>query len=304
MRNLCTTLLTAFLLGAAGCGSDEPVARTSERTVVTVDTASTPEPDAPPSNWDLAAGSVLLVAGDQPDQVLVIAPDVAGDIEQGSLDVTDLVGAPASLIGRTGSVATVALGQEIEAGAGTTCNSWPVLAAPAGSSPWSVGFLEASVVAIPLDSVQAMSGGDSLALVSRIARLASALESTRTGPQAESFRGLPFVVQDVRLFVEDSVGVAAADVVRRVNQEASPLEERTHLILERRPGGEWEVARAERWVGREESVDRKELLAAVRLRGEPVLVYVHDTGAKVHYIMQWRDGGRWAKRWDSAVSRC
>lgn len=304
MRNMCTTLLLAGLLGAAGCDADAPAPRSGERTVVTVDTASEAEPDAPPSTWDLAAGSVLLVAGEQQDQAVVIAPEVDGVVEAGSLDVTDLVGATATLVSRNGAAGAIALGEEIQPGDGLTCNSWPVLAAPGVVAPWTVGFLEASVVAIPLDSVQAMTPGDSMALVARIARLASTLELNRTGEQAGSFRGLAFVVQDVRLFMDDSVRIATADVVRRVNQEASPLEERTHLILERRAGGDWEVARAERSVGREESVGRKEVLAAVRLRGEPVLVYVRDTGSEVHYIMHWRDGGRWARRWDSGVSRC
>ena len=155
------------------------------------------------------------------------------------------------------------------------------------------------------DSVQGLAGRDSTALVAQVARMASRLEENRGGDLAASFHGLPFVVTDVRRLSHDGVGVMIAHVVRRVNQEASPLEEHTMLIAERRePGGEWNVVHSQRSAGREESVAHADFLAAVRMNDQPALVFTRDSSATVRYVVQWRGEGRWTRRWESGLSRC
>lgn len=275
-------------------------------TVVRVQDSAAPADSSPVvSNWDLAAGPVLLVAGDRADQAIVVSYEIDGFVEPGSLDVSELVGSEATLISRAGASNAVMLGSEAIGPAAAACNNWPVLTVPAETPRWRVGFLESSVQPLAADSVQGLAARDSSALVAQVARLASAVDAHRDGELAESFHGLPFVVTDVRRFAHDSIGVMVAHVVRRVNQEASPLEEHTLLIAERRlPDGTWSVARSERSAGREESVARTDLLAAARLNGDPMLVFARDSSATVRYVVQWRGGGRWSRRWESGLSRC
>ena len=302
MRTLYRTLLLTIVV--AGCDAEQPAPRPRARRVTPVDTPAASEPVRRPTTWNPAAGTVLLVAGDQPEHVIVVSPEVEGVVDPGSLDVSELAGAPASLFARTGTTVTATLGEEVSGATTATCNGWPLLLAAPGTPRWNVGFLDHPALPLALDSLAGLTRGDSLALVTRIARLASGLEENRSGPHASSFAGLPFVVADARAFTRDSLHVVVAQVVRRVNQEASPLEEHTTLIAERGAAGEWRVARAERMVGAEETVGREELLAAVVLDGQPTLVFIRDGGSEVRYVIRWRGAGKWGRQWVSAASRC
>lgn len=301
MRNICIGLLAIVL---AACDAEPPRPADSAVVPAAVDSPVAADPEPVRSSWDAAAGPVLLVAGERPDQAIVVAPEVGGVVEPESLDVSELAGAAATLLGRGGTAQTVMLGEELASGV-AACNSWPVLAAPPSTSRWSVGFLDSAVAPLAMDSLPALSRRDSLRLVSQIARLASGLEASRTGEHAARFQGLPFVVYEARRFVHDGTEVVAANVVRRVNQEAMPLEEHTLIIAERRnAGGDWRVARTERSAGREETVARHEVLGAALLRGEPLVVLSRDGGSEVRYIIRWRSGGRWSRVWASGTSRC
>lgn len=72
-----------------------------------------------------------------------------------------------------------------------------------------------------------------MALAAEASRLASAV----TASTAPAFQGLRFTAHDIRRF-ESTQGVQAivAHLIRKVNQEASPLEEQTLLIAERDSG--------------------------------------------------------------------
>ncbi|MBA3889605.1 MAG: hypothetical protein H0X64_03665 [Gemmatimonadaceae bacterium] len=301
MRNVCLILVLPAVLA---CGSDAPGPRDSATGTPATDSPVAADPIPAASNWDPAAGPVLLIAGDRPEQVIVVSAEMDGFIEPESLDVSDLVGSTAVLMSRAGATSTVTLGPETST-AVASCNSWPVLTAPEGTARWRIGFLDAAVQPIATDSVQGLPSRDSSDLVSRVARLASGLDAHRTGDLAASFQGLPFVVTDVRRFTHGDIGVMVAHVIRRVNQEANPLEEHTLLIAERRgPGAAWAVARAERWAGREEMVTRVDLLAVVRLGGQPLIVLTRDSNASLRYVVQWRGDGTWERRWESGISRC
>lgn len=301
MRNICIGLLATVL---AACDAEPPRPADSAVVPVAVDSPAVADPVPAHSSWDAAAGPVLLVAGERPDQAIVVAAEVQGVVEPESLDVSELTGAPATLLGRGGTTQTVMLGEELTSGV-AACNSWPVLATPTSATRWSVGFLDSAVMPLTMDSLPALPRRDSLMLVSQIARLASGVEATRTGEHAARFQGLPFVVYEARRFVHDGTEVIAANVVRRVNQEAMPLEEHTLIIAERRgAGGAWRVARTERSAGREETVARHEVLGAAVLRGEPLVILSRDGGSELRYIIRWRTGGRWSRAWVSGTSRC
>jgi hypothetical protein len=306
LRTVRRTLapLSAGLL-IVGCKQDAPPVRVGTKAV-----ASTAHTDSsvasPPSNgWSAAAGPVLLVAGAAPDEAIVFfgAADGAATVDTGAVDQ-----ATATLFGRDSSRFTATL--ELPAGNDNAeCRIWPLrnLRATAGAGAWSVGFLSSGVTAIPLDSVDALPARDSMALAAEASRLASAV-TANTSP---SFQGLRFTAHDIRRFeVAPGVQVLAAQLIRRVNQEADPQEEQTLVIAERDSGvttGRYQLAYAERSFGKEEEVVSTELVAAVRLgtNGAPSLVVARDSDAGLAYELVERTGPRqWVARWTSGLAKC
>ena len=99
-----------------------------------------------------------------------------------------------------------------------------------------------------------------------------------------------------------------AHLMRKVNQEANPLEEQTLLIAERDSGvtvGPYHVVYAERTHGLEETTNTPEVIAGVRIGGRPTLVVARDGEEGVAYAMLERTGtGRWKIRWTSGRTRC
>ena len=301
MRPACIVLLLAVV---TSCTRDAPPPTRTDTPAPGIAPVDSAPPPVLALHWNPAAGPLLLVAGERPEEAIAVLPYAFGDTAPDTLDASGYVGSVATLLGRGGVVGTALLGDEdVESGA--TCNAWPVLSLPPRSAPWTVGFIGGEVAAYPLDSVQAMPRPDSAALVADIARLASGSRINLAGPHAEQFRGLPFVVYDARRFRHDSLEVLVAQIVRRVNQEASPLEEHTLMIAERPAGrAAWRIARVEWSVGHEESVRRQQLLAAVRVGTKPALVFTREEGSAVHHVIQWRGTGSWSTRWASPPSRC
>src|SRR5258708_37464819 len=102
------------------------------------------------------------------------------------------------------------------------------------------------------------------------------------------FTGLPFaVVQLWRARLPDGSTVMAATLRRQINQEDSPLEERTFIIAESdstAPDGYAKVY-SEQSSGEEETVESRELLAAVTFPPAAAidLVVSHDFGDETSY---------------------
>ena len=183
------------------------------------------------SGWNPAAGPTLLVQGATIDDAIAIFPFVDDTLEQAQLDSLSTVDAPAALLGRGGARFTARLGalpDETDA----ACERWLLRdVRPQGAGrAWAVGFVDAQVVSIALDSVDLLTPRDSAALVAEAARLAS----TITSPASPSFQGLRFTAHDVRRFVAaPGIDAFVAHLVRHVNQEARPQEEQTLLVAER-----------------------------------------------------------------------
>jgi hypothetical protein len=299
-------MLVAAMALATACRSDVPPARRDTSVV-----APAPAPEStttvPRTNgWLAAAGPVLLAAGPSPEEAIVFFGS-SGDASAAPLDTGAVDQATATLLGRDGSRFTATL--ELPAGNDNpVCRVWPLreLRATGGVGTWAVGFLSDTVVAIPLDSVATLSARDSMAVTAEAARLASAV-TANTSP---SFEGLRFTVQDVRRFqVAPGVQALAAQVIRRVNQEASPLEEQTLLIAERDSGatsGPYRLAYAERSFGTEEDVSSSEVVAAVRIAGGvPSLVVARDGKDGLSYSLIERTAPRqWRVRWTSGLAKC
>jgi len=310
--------LLAGVLVLARCGRGDDVPR-----VDTVITAAPPVPPAPaqeapaPSGWDPRAGPVLLVAGERSDAAIVVFPEVQGEHVADSLRLgaRSLRRSSATLLNRAGAAMTVTLGDSTAPGEEEHCVGWPMVrvASPSGTvAPWAVGFVDARLAPVLLDSVESLPPADSAALVAEVARLASTIPVRAV---AARMRGLPFSVREVWRFRPDSVTDAiVALVVRRIHQEASPLEERTLLIAERdtaqkqRAAGRYTLVFNQRAAGPEETLEGTDVLAAVAndvapLR--PMLVIARESEGGVRYALLERTGPRrWHVKWTSALVRC
>jgi hypothetical protein len=269
-----------------------------------------------PSGWDGTAGPVLLVASERPEAAIVVFPEIQGEYAAAELqfDTATIRGSAANLITRAGHLTRVTLGGGAEPAEDEDCPGWPMLrVSPASGtlSPWNIGLLGARLTPIPLDSIGSLSTADSSALVAEVARLASAIP---VRDNSRPLRGLPFSVQDVRQFRATSGNdVIIAHVLRRVHEEANPLEERTMLIAERdstdRPNmrGRYVTAFHQRSVGHEETLEGSEVLAALVQRNTSrlILVIARESEGGVRYTFIERVGKAvWRVKWTSALVRC
>jgi hypothetical protein len=318
-RVLVTVLASAAgAVAIMGCDRNRDAPRVDS--VVSVEPAL-PSPDTAgrpvPSGWDLrAAGPVLLVAGDRPDAAVVVFPEVQGEhaAVELRLDTAVVRGMAATLVSRAGTTTGVTLGERTTPEEEEECVGWPMVRvdSPSGTvAPWAIGFVGSRLKPVPLDSVGSLSRADSAALVAEVARLASALPARAADPR---LRGLPFFVQDARRFrVAQGLDAIVAQVIRRVHQEANPLEERTLLIAERdsarppdRPG-RYTLAFHERAVGDEETLEGSEVLAAFthHATSRPMLVIARESESGVRYAILERSAPReWRVKWTSALVRC
>jgi hypothetical protein len=318
-RVLVTVLASVAGAVASSGGCDRAGDAPRPDTVVPVPSivAAVDSPALPAaSGWDPGAGPVLLVAA-RPDAAIIVFPEVQGEHAAAELqfDTAAVRGSAAMLVDRTGATVTTTLGEATTPGEDEECVGWPLLrvASPSGATtPWTVGFVgRGRSTPIPLDSVGSLSAADSAALVAEIARLASAIPT-----RDRAVRGLPFFVQDVRRFrAAPGVEALVAHVIRRVHQEANPLEERTLLIAERDSSAEQSAQGAKRYtlafhlraVGREETLEGSEVLAAfTRPPGsQAMLVIARESEGGVRYSILQRGGARqWRVKWTSALVRC
>ena len=149
---------------------------------------------------------------------------------------------------------------------------------------------------------------DSMALAAEASRLASAV-TANTSP---AFQGLRFTAHDIRRFeVAPGVQALAAQLIRRVNQEADPQEEQTLLIAERDSGvttGRYQLAYAERSFGKEEEVVYHRAGRGSSPRLERILPRwsSRETATPgLAYALLERTGPRqWRARWTSELAKC
>jgi hypothetical protein len=268
------------------------------------------------TTWDARLGPVLLVSGSEPD----LATVVVGDSSRAGADtVTEkeaiaIRSTPAVLIGRGDSM-QVAILQEVRSPKGeddSECTGWPTWRIGSGRpastlASWSIGFVGATVQPIRMDSIESLSRVDSSRLAADVTRLASALPPT----SGDRFVGLPFTVTSLwRFRAGPGVEGVVANLVRHINQEARPLEERTLIIAERdssRRDERFSLAYYDRSQGTEETVESREVLALARPSpdAQPMLVLGRDFGDGMAYAMLQRDpSGRWREKWHSARGHC
>lgn len=288
----------AALIGAACERGKAPVRAdsTAAKPIVPVDSTTT----APLQSWDPSAGPLLLVAAESPSRAFVIVPDSANANAQLS---TIPHPATVTLLGRGGTVQTADLPTVGDSGG---CSVATLSAAPP-PRPWSIGFIGGVVLPLPMDSIQTLSGADSTSIVATITRLASALPNDSAG----RFTGLPFVVRTVWRFTipGDFQGVVGT-LTRQINQEATPLQEHTLLIAERRVKGNdtsFSKAYSERFYGAEETIESPDVVAAALIGANrnAAIILSRDFGDATAYgLLERGDDGRWRARWTSARRHC
>jgi hypothetical protein len=151
-----------------------------------------------------------------------------------------------------------------------------------------------------MDSIEALPSADSARLAAELARLASALPSRSNS----RFSGLPFAVLGAHRFVMNGRQFLVGHLVRRLNQEAAPLEERTLVIAERAtPSEPYTLTHSARSEGSEETAEHFETLAAVAGREFPLVLLARDQLSRTTYQLLERSGdGVWHARWSRALA--
>ncbi|MEO7359764.1 MAG: hypothetical protein ABI120_05505 [Gemmatimonadaceae bacterium] len=322
----CVAVVTLVL--AAAC--DRTVQRPGGDSGVGVVPSAANDSLRPPvgTGWEADAGPFLVlptVDGGQ-DAGSLLRPDAT---DQNVGDTVGLALTPTSnrlqLFSRGGLLGEATLSVERASGLDSGCTAWPIarlggMARPqlapgsgvvtpgasstANTSHWTAAFVKGRITQLPLDSIEGLSPKDSAKMAVNIARLASGLSDDSVA----TFRGLPFVV--LRAF-RGKLGARSfivTTLVRRVNQEDSPMEERLVMVIdgdEVTPSG-WTVGWHERASGREDELVVSEPLLAFQVpaSSRPHLLFGRDDGESLSAAMLVRDGAAWRVLWESALAGC
>lgn len=226
-----------------------------------------------------------------------------------TFDLERVRGAQVDLFSRAGAAGTATLGPAVVPPRPTAedeCTGWPVARlTPVPAQGWTVALAAGRATAIALDSMDTLARPDSARRAADVARLASTLP----GDTAGAFRGIPFAVRSARRFVPaPGVEALVAEVTRNVGEEARPRAEHILLVAERGgPTEKWRVVYSERVSDAEETVETREVLAALAVGAErvPTLVLSREYGDGGAYgLLERAASGAWRVRWGSAYAGC
>jgi hypothetical protein len=307
LRRRVAGIVISVLLIVDGCKEGKNASVADTTTVETLPPVSAPVARVNPG-WDSAtAGPVLFLSmSESPHAAQVVLPVLTDSAVAAGrhFDIGMLSGLQVDLFakrGRTGSGSVVA-----DAQSGTTegCLSWPtVQISGATSTNWRIALERGRANGIRLDSLEGLAPPDSAALAKQITTAASAIR-TRSD---SVFVGIPFAVRHAYRFAVGSSSVVFTDVVRRINEEANPREERLVLVLERPAGGAFTVAYQSRSAGPEEELQTTEVLT--------VVLFTSGNRPGIFLSSEYEDGGRvvllertgavqWRSSWRSAYTGC
>jgi len=314
-RVLGKLLVAAAPLLVSGCERSTPAPGRKDTAIPVVPPPeSTVNVPAPVSTWDSSAGPALFVPGQTPSEAAVVMPSYTDSaaLDTARFDRAALRVDRIDLFAGGKRIGTARIDGAAPSVRTDSCRSWPtVRLAPASSDtasipPWTVGFAAGHAAEVPIDSIEGLASADSAKLAADIARIASALP----GDTAAAFRGLPFVVKKAWRIQAPAIGqVLAAIVVRNVNQEANPRQERLLLVAERdttASSARYSPVYYERTAGLEETLETTDLVAAVLLGAarQLTIVVARDAGSGSSYALLERIDGRWRRRWASAYAGC
>lgn len=313
-RSILAFVITLVVLGACERKSSVKSSETSATAAPPSTGMTSPRPVIAPSTWDSSAGPIMFVRGNTAAEAYVVFPAITDSTPSDDVHFDSALArnTPVELFERSGggdaARVGVVSGGEWDA---DQCIEWPAakIVAPsvsAASSGWTVAFLKGRARAIPLDSIETMAHADSAQLAADITRLVS----TVPNDTARTFRGIPYAVRTAYRFtpVEGVEGVVA-DVVRTLNQEATPLEEHT-LIVGERPSGSnapYRLAYREVTAGSDETLESSDVLAAVMLGAPPhvdLVLAQEGYESNAYALLERRPDGSWRLRWTSAHTGC
>jgi hypothetical protein len=278
-------VLPALLMAIASC---ERAAPTPD-----ADTAARAEPQATTAApawsgaWAAELGSILVVPSDTDNTAILVYPDTI-DAGSSSLDLLTAGGEVAA------AAVTIAGVDSLE------CGGAPVVRLSAGAfGTWAIGVRAAQGI-LRGDSLESLVRADSSRLVAQLARLASTIAAN----EESRFSGLPFSVARARRYTVGSARIVAAHLVRRLPQEASPLEQHTFVIAERALSSDSLALRySERSEGSEETAEHFEILGAVGRSAGTLLLIARDNTMGTRYeILERATNGTWRVRWSRPLS--
>lgn len=266
------------------------------------------------SPWDSTAGPALFVAGSTPTEAFIIAPRYTETpaLDSIQLDPALFRSLAIDLFASGKRVGAARIGSTIGSSRTDSCRTWPIArleAASTDSAPppaWNVAFESGHATEVAIDSIEDLPSADSARLAADLARIASALP----GDTSAAFRGLPFVVNKAwRARMPNGQTLLTAVVVRNVNQEANPRQERIFLIAERDSGmtaSRYTPRYVERKVGLEETLETTDPMSIVLLGADrhPTVVTARDAGNGLSYALVERIAGEWHRRWASTYAGC
>ncbi len=302
-------IATGFLvLLLGGCADTKP---TPADSVATIDSVpALVERAAPNTGWEsLTAGEflflpvaensavALVVLPFLTDNTLTTTPELPGD---------SLAGMKVELFSRSGLAGSTAIAVDRERQSHDGCLSWPqVRLEEVVAKAWRIGFMQGMVAPIPLDSLETMSAADSVSITRELARISSAVAEG----DDPAYRGLPFAVRKAYRFAFGPTSIIAGDVVRKINEEANPREERLFLLAERPLSGtgEYGVVFSTRVAGAEDAIRTNEVLGVVRLvranRPAMVMSFEDFDGGRIALLQRTSDR-KWKTTWRSAYTGC
>lgn len=311
LRVLCARirqLLTAFWAAAALASCKRGSDRAANDSVGRPDSLRADTSVAPPvfREWLPESGRYLLVATHAADTAFVVFPEFTIDSTIATAEfllsgnaLTDY-----ELWSPDGSASVARLTNVVQARQ-PGCEHWPLGHLDPVARSWTVGLRAGRARGVPYAMIEQMSARDSASVVVDLARLASQAPNDTSA----ALRGLPYVVRAAyRATLGDSLALLVGEVVRRVNVEANPQEERTTVIGERAATdrGPYTLAYSERLRGEEESVPTTELIGLVQLKAGDYMAFgARDYSDGGTFLMFAREKGkRWRLRWQSAYAGC
>ena len=305
IRRACILAVLSGFIGA--CSDDSP--KTADSVAVEQPVVLPPVPAVPSTGWEdsVAGAAIFLSVGDNSAATFVVIPSLTDStIEATAFDIDRLRDTPVELFSRRGLAGSTVLAARADTARAEGCLSWPqARLADIPSEPWRVGFIKGVVAPLPLDSLEAMRSADSSQVTAELARMSSAIVEG----EDPAFQGLPFTVRRAYRFTVGPTTVLAADVVRKINEEANPREEHLLLVAERQgsAGASYAPVFHSRVAGSEEAVRTNEILGAVRFvksnRPGLIIAFDYEDGGRVA-LLQRMSSREWRITWRSAYTGC
>ena len=264
------------LLGAAACGRGDASRDTTAQqgAATTGDVA-----------WVTELGPTLFIQGDSQ----LVALELNEQSEAANLSIR--------LAGPGGAFTPpiAAAVQEVDSAA---CDAARFALTGRVPTDWTIGVASPDVASIPLDSIEALPPADSSAVAADVARVASML-----APDDTRLRGLPFVALKAYRIRRGDRTTLIATVLRRLPQEATPLEARSFVIGEKVGDGAYALSYGVRSEGSEETVEHFVLLGVLRIGEAEFAVVEREQESGTRYeILQRSTAGEWRIRWSRMLS--